>query len=78
MYPHVAEFWVATTVLHAVVSTPHVICLHRLSDLTSINCPTDSNAATRQFDMHSFFVPMIAPTFVTVREVALHPIFASK
>ena len=42
IFPRVAGCHAGTTVLHAAVPIPHVICLHRLSDLTPTACPTDS------------------------------------
>ena len=40
--PRVAGCLAGTTVLHAAVSSPNVICLHLLCDLTPTACPTDS------------------------------------
>ena len=42
LYPRAAGCPAGTTVLHAAVSTPNVICLHLLSDPTPTVWPTDS------------------------------------
>ena len=61
-----------TTVLHAAVSTPYVICLHLLSDMTR---RTELNPVTRQSVTHPIVSPIFVPNVVTTSQLAVDPIY---
>ena len=87
--PRVAGCRAGTTVLHAAMSTPNVICLYFMSNLTPTACPTAPmlwpvsllrNQLSRQF-LVSMFIPIVVRTlvgihqlnFVIIRQLVLDP-----